>query len=209
MTREGPPLATLLRRIVDTPPDFLAEPKVGDQGVVHVDAVAGDVVALLGAPVPRGLLTCFVTTVSTTVSTTHSTTVSTTDRGERNRLSIALLACWICADPWLRVASVKAEELLRALDTVSSDLAPYAPAKSFHTDPERREELARTMLARLDLRPEGEREAQARDRLLSVSAAERKRLVEATRGAVERVRAIREALARKAAEESADKMWRE
>ena len=38
MTREGPPLATLLRRIVDTPPDFLAEPKVGDQGVVHVDA---------------------------------------------------------------------------------------------------------------------------------------------------------------------------
>ena len=193
MTREGPPLATLLRRIVDTPPDFLAEPKVGDQGVVHVDAVAGDVVALLGAPVPRGLLTCFVTT----------------NRGERNRLSIALLACWICADPWLRVASVKAEELLRALDAVSSDLAPYAPAKSFHTDPERREELARTMLARLDLRPEGEREAQARDRLLSVSAAERKRLVEATRGAVERVRAIRAALARKAAEESADKMWRE
>ena len=205
MTREGPPLATLLRRIVDTPPDFLAEPKVGDQGVVHVDAVAGDVVALLGAPVPRGLLTCFVTTVSTTVSTTDSTT----DSGERNRLSIALLACWICADPWLRVASVKAEELLRALDAVSSDLAPHAPAKSFHTDPERREELARTMLARLDLRPEGEREAQARDRLLSVSAAERKRLVEATRGAVERVRAIREALARKAAEESADKMWRE
>ena len=193
MTREGPPLGTLLRRIVDTPPDFLAEPKVGDQSVVHVDAVAGDVVALLGAPVPRGLLTCFVTT----------------DRGERNRLSIALLACWICADPWLRVASVKAEQLLRALDAVSSDLAPHAPAKSFHTDPERREELARTMLARLDLRPEGEREAQARDRLLSVSAAERKRLVEATRGAVERVRAIREALARKAAEESADKMWRE
>ena len=107
------------------------------------------------------------------------------------------------------MASVKAEELLRALDAVSSDLAPHAPAKSFHTDPERREELARTMLARLDLRPEGEREAQARDRLLSVSAAERKRLVEATRGAVERVRAIREALARKAAEESADKMWRE
>ena len=193
MTREGPPLATLLRRIVDTPPDFLAEPKVGDQGVVHVDAVAGDVVALLGAPVPRGLLTCFVTT----------------NRGKRNRLSIALLACWICADPWLRVASVKAEELLRALDAVSSDLAPHAPAKSFHTDPERREELARTMLARLDLRPEGEREAQARDRLLSVSAAERKRLVSATRGAAERVRAIREALARKAAEDSADKMWRE
>ena len=197
MTREGPPLATLLRRIVDTPPDFLAEPKVGDQGVVHVDAVAGDVVALLGAPVPRGPLKCFVTTVSTT------------DSSERNRLSIALLACWICADPWLRVASVKAEELLRALDAVSSDLAPHASAKSFHTDPERREELARTMLARLDLRPEGEREAQARDRLLSVSAAERKRLVEATRGAVERVRTIREALARKAAEESADKLWRE
>ena len=193
MTRDGPPLETVLRRIVDTPPDFLAEPKIGKRGVVHVDAIAGDVAALLGGAVSRTGL--------------HRYTA--TDSREQNRLAIALLACWVYADAWLRAAGINPQEMLNALDALSNELAPHAPAKSFHTDPDRREELARTALARLGLRPAGETQTQAQDRLINVSAAERKRTVDAARGAAERVRAIREALARKAAEESADKMWRE
>ena len=193
MIHDGPPLEILLRRIVDTPPDFLAEPKIGKRGVVHVDAIAGDVAALLGGAVSRTGL--------------HRYTA--TDSREQNRLAIALLACWVYADAWLRAAGINPQEMLNALDALSNELAPHAPAKSFHTDPDRREELARTALARLGLRPAGETQTQAQDRLINVSAAERKRTVEAARGAAERVRAIREALARKAAEESADKMWRE
>jgi len=193
MDREGPLLEKLLRRIIDTPPDFLAEPKVGNHGVVHVDAVAGDVASLLGGVHARKPLSRF----------------ATDDMSEQNRLAIALLACWVYADAWFRAAGIPPHTLIAALDALSSELSPHAPAKSFHADPDRREELVRTALARLNMRPAGETAAQAQDRLTNVSAAERRRTVDAARGAAERVRAIREALARKAAEESADKMWRE
>jgi len=76
-------------------------------------------------------------------------------------------------------------------------------------DPDRREELARVLLAHLGYRPAGETEAQASDRLSRISGTERQRLLAASRAAEERARAIREALAKKAAEESADKWTRE
>ena len=193
MKREGPPLETLLRRLVDTPPDFLAEPRIGNTGVVHVDAVIGDVATRFDTLVPKKQLQSFIAT----------------SKDERNRLALALLGAWVYAEAGFHGIGVTPTQMLAALETLSNELAPHAPAKAFHTDADRREELARTALARLDLRPAGESENQAHDRLVSISAAERKRAVEAAKGAVERMRAIREALARKAAQESADKMWRE
>jgi len=88
-------------------------------------------------------------------------------------------------------------------------MAVAAPAHRFTTDPERREELTRTMLARFGYLPAGETAAQAADRLAAISASERRRLLEASRAAEQRAREIREALARKAAQESADKWTRE
>ena len=64
-------------------------------------------------------------------------------------------------------------------------------------------------LARLGLRPAGETIAQAQDRLTTLSSAERQRVMRAARAAEERARAIREALVRKAAQESADKYTRD
>jgi hypothetical protein len=69
--------------------------------------------------------------------------------------------------------------------------------------------LARTLIAALGLVPAGESEAQALDRLSAVSVVERRRLLRASQEAEERARAVREALIRKAAEESADKYTRE
>ncbi|HEY1052340.1 MAG TPA: hypothetical protein VGE39_21355, partial [Prosthecobacter sp.] len=88
-------------------------------------------------------------------------------------------------------------------------LAAHTSSRSFVTDPDRREEIVRVALARLHLRPAGETAAQAQDRLTSLSASERQRVIAAARAAEERAQAIREALARKAAEESADKYTRE
>jgi hypothetical protein len=98
-------------------------------------------------------------------------------------------------------------------------LSLHAAARSFYTDPDHREELARTVLARLGYRPAVETPAQAQDRLVSVSTAERQRVVNAarsvekrareTRDAEKRAREVRAALARKAAEESADKWSRD
>ncbi len=100
-------------------------------------------------------------------------------------------------------------QLVRAIDAVATALSPRAPAASFSADADRREELVRTLLAALNHRPANETVVQAQDRLANVSSSQRNIAVTAARGIAERARKIREALARKAAEESADKMWRE
>ncbi len=98
--------------------------------------------------------------------------------------------------------------LARLLDAEASELAQVA-ARQFVTDPDRREELARVALARLGFRPAGETLAQAQDRLTTLNSAERARVMQAAQAAEQRARQIREALARKAAQESADKWTRE
>jgi hypothetical protein len=65
------------------------------------------------------------------------------------------------------------------------------------------------LLSHLGLRPQGETLAQAQDRLTVLSTTERKKVLAAAVAAEERARKIREALAKKAAEESADKWTRE
>jgi hypothetical protein len=99
--------------------------------------------------------------------------------------------------------------LANLLERGASELAQHTAVRKFLEDAERREELCRFALSRLELVPQGETEAQAADRLTSLSASERARVLAASRAAEERARAIREALAKKAAEESADKWTRE
>ena len=95
------------------------------------------------------------------------------------------------------------------LEAEANDLAPRVAARKFVTDPDRREELARLALARLGFRPAGETLAQAQDRLTTLNSAERARVMKAAQAGEQRARQIREALVRKAAEESADKYTRE
>ena len=193
MQHAGPPLESLTRRLLDTPPEFLAEPKIGSRGVVHVDALLGDVTTMLGERAPAGELRRFADPVG----------------GARNRLALAQLAAWVCADAWFRGAGIAPVRLIRAIDAAATALSSHAPAASFLADGDRREELVRTLLAALDHRPADESIEQAQDRLANVSSSQRQIAVSAARGMAERARKIREALARKAAEESADKMWRE
>lgn len=193
MNHEGPPLETLLHRLAETPGEFLATPRIGGRGAVQVDAVVADLVRSFGHMPEQALLAPF--------------------RGgtakDRNRLSVSLLLTWLLADEWFRAHTAKPSTLLSVLAEASAELAPSTAAEVFTRDPDRREEMARLALARLDFRPAGESVAQAQDRLKSISAAERARVIKAARAAEERARSIREALARKAAEESADKYTRE
>jgi hypothetical protein len=194
MKNEGPALESLLRRLAETPDDFLAEPRIGSAGKVHVAAVVHDWLGSLGVQAPASALKAF----EVTDAKTH-----------RNRLSISLLLAWLLSSPWFRRPGFDAAHALQALMDASQELSPFVPSKKFVTEPDRREELARVALARLDLRPEGESMAQAQDRLVTISTAERSRVVKAAQAAEQRARAIREALAKKAAEESADKYTRE
>jgi hypothetical protein len=131
------------------------------------------------------------------------------DAGRVNREAITMLLCWLLADEWAETAKPTAGDLFELLGATASELATQAPAQKYLNDPDRREELARLALARLGLRPAGETLAQSQDRLTSISSTERARVVRASRAAEERAREVREALARKAAQESADKYTRE
>jgi hypothetical protein len=193
MSQEGPPLEQLTRRLLETPAPFLAEPRIGNHGTVHVTALVADLLAAYGASADIDALKRF----------------GAGDRArERNPRMLTQILCWLLMDPALR-GKISASELLRMLFEEANALAEKVAAKDFIDSDERREELSRMALRSAGLRPAGESANVAEDRWLSVSSRERGRLAAASRAAEERARQIREALARKAAEESADKWSRE
>jgi hypothetical protein len=185
----------LTRRLTDTPPDFLDDPMVGAVGKVFVPALVNDLLHMHGTRTDAAALEPF---------------RGRDQKADRNRLSLTMIAAWLLADDWFLSLRIPPRDILELLNSGIAELAAAGTAaQKFVFDPERREELVRLTLARLNYRPAGETEAQATDRLSSLSATERRRLVEASRAAEMRARAIREALVRKAAEESADKWTRE
>jgi hypothetical protein len=124
----------------------------------------------------------------------------------------ALLFAWLLADPWFhRNAGTKVSQkrVWSTFTTLAVAHGGESSAGEWHGDPKRREEIVRSILATLELLPEGETEAQADDRLTRVSSAQRKRLLAAAREAEARAEVVREALAAKAAQEAADKYTRE
>ena len=193
MIQEGPTLEHLLRRLAETPSDFLAEPRTtSGRGIIHVPAVVADLLAFHDAG-PGDF---------------RSFTPDDSAPSIR-RAGVALLLCWLLADAELIARKIPATALATLLTEGASELASQNGAAKYRDDPERREEFVRFALARLDLRPAGESVTQAQDRLTALSSIERNRVLAASRAAEERSRAIREALARKAAQESADKYTRE
>lgn len=193
MKQEGPSLEHLLRRLAETPSDFLAAPRTtSGRGVVHVAAVVADLLAFHG----QGIADFRAFTPDDFAPSGR-------------RVGVALLLSWFLADPELIALKIPVSSLITLLTEGAAELASQNGAAKYRDDSERREELVRFALARLDLRPVGETIVQAQDRLTTLSSIERNRVLAASRAAVERSRAVREALARKAAQESADKYTRE
>lgn len=190
MEREGPMLEALLRRIAETPEDFLREPLISGKGEVHVAAVAGDLCRAHGTAPDQDAL-------------------ARLSAQARNAQAAALIGCWLLADDWFFAAKVDGARVLALLGADLVELAQQTASRKLMSDPDRREELARLALARLGYRPQGESREQAEDRLTSLSAVERKRVMQAAKKAEQRAREIREQLARQAAQEAADKWTRE
>jgi hypothetical protein len=191
MQQEGPILESMTRRLAETPDDFLAPPRGGASGRVSTAAVVGDLVRLLGGTASPAQLAPFGGT------------------GDARHLAVVQILCWLLSDEWFQHIRPGADSILQLLAVEAAEVVRYAPPRKFTTDPDRREELARLSLARLGFRPAGETPAQAQDRLTTLNSAERDRVMKASRAAEERARQIREALIRKAADESADKWTRE
>lgn len=190
----GPDLQHLLRRISSTPADFLDEPKTHSGGNLAVAALVHDTLRQTG--------------YNASVEQLHRFTSGHSEK-DHNRLSLVALAIWVLNDDWFKSTLRDADALLSLLDLAMQQLADASTATKYINDSERREEFARFLLARLNYRPAGESITQATDRLSALSSTERNRLLQESREAEARARAIREALAKQAAAESADKWTRE
>ena len=188
MTDEGPTLEALIRRLAECPSDFLAEPRIGRQGRVDVAAVVCDLIRSLGGHTP---------------SSTERDIFRQSDPMKcRNHFRLALIACWLMGDPWFISANKFAKPALRFITEGIVELASLIHAEKFVSDSDSREELVRVCLRELELRPAGESEAQATDRLEAMNTSERRKVIAATRAAQQRAQKVREELARKARAEA-------
>jgi hypothetical protein len=194
MTDEGPVLEKLTRHLTLCPADFLAEPKMGTRGAVHTGAVVSDLLVDLGGEA---------------LPMEEAAVFERDDKAKRNLLRLTLVSSWLLHEEWFTAAGRFARPAAGWLSGSLDGLAALVSADLFVTDPERREELARLCLRALGLRPSGETEAQASDRLNTMSSVERDRVLKATRAAELHAQQVREAMARKAAEEAAAKVTRE
>lgn len=188
-----PPLESLTRRLAETPADFLAEPQINRSGTVSVPAVVADLFNELGYPQASDSLQAF----------------TSNNKKDRNRLRLVLIASWLLHDPFFRSQPKLAHPALMFLYTGLPSLANLSDAERFVRDPDRREELARLCLQSLGLRPAGESEAQALDRLATLNTAERQRVIAAARAAEERAQEIRRKMAAEAARAAEAKMMPE
>lgn len=179
MKVEGPALQEMTRRVSECPAEFLEEPRIGESGTIHVDALVADLLRDVGGATPdTGQLARFRADKS----------------AERNRLAATAIACWLFHDDWFLERPEHAPAIFRFLADDVTELAAVVKASSLVSDPDRREELVRLALKTLGLRPAGESEAQAQDRLTTLSTVERRRVIAAARAAEERARAVREAM---------------
>lgn len=195
MTVEGPAIEHLTRRLSACPAEFLAEPVIGGKGAVLTAAVVSDLLRDLGG------------------SPLMPSEAKRLERGGAaagsRRLRLILIAAWLLHDEWFLgktdLAGVAGDFLDRRLD----ELAALVQPERFVDDADRREELARLTLAALGVRPAGETQEQARDRLATLDSAERRRVIAAAQESEKRSREVREAMRKRAAQEAAASYGRE
>ena len=181
----GPPLEYLTQRLQACPDVFLSDD-------IEAGPVAADGIRQLAGDLLRQV-------------NVQSLVVGRSDRAVR----VMLVTCWLLADEVFAHQPDLADPATRLLTSDIDALAEVISAEDCISDAGRREELVRFTLAALGLRPEGETEAQAADRLATLDSAARLEVVREAQVAEERARRIREAIARKARAEAAAKAPRE
>ena len=187
---EGPRIEALTRRLAECPRELLAEPRIeGRPEGIHVAAVVSDLLQDLGAPERLG--------------DDAAARWEGAGAPERNLLRLTLVACWLAHDPFFREAGRFAPGVEAWLARGLAPLAALVAADAFVGDPDRREELARLLLAALGLLPAGETAAQAADRLAELGSVERAKVIRDTRSQQERARQLRQAMEAERARQAA------
>jgi hypothetical protein len=192
MEKMGPSIELLLRRIAETPDYFLTELKNDGSPISQAIILIIELYLKFGLEVSSSVIHELETNLSSA-----------------NHRALAMICVWLLNDESLSDIKIDEPQVKNLLIQSLGTLAHLSSPQKFISDLERREEFVRLVLGRLNYRPKGETVNQAMDRLSSLSIVERKRLIKESQEAEKRARAIREALAKKAAEDSADKWTRE
>ena len=196
----GPDLFLLLQRLQNCPSEFLLPPVLDGapktySGQIRTDAVVNDLLFALGLEADGE-------EIYKSFRYSHT-------QANINYLQLVLITSYLFYDSWFLSAGTYGKKIKKLLAEKISDLASIVEAKQFVLDSERREELIRFCLKELNLKPAGETDAHANDRLMSVNSIERKRVIEESKAAQKRAQELREAIARREAEEAASKWNRE
>lgn len=191
MQNPGPALEPLLHRLTECPPEFLRIALPGSEDGTDVIAVVCDLLRPL--------------TSDSLPELAQEQLAELRGRTE-TQLKVISILCWLLRDDWFQSRPQLALGIWLLFGSARlRKLTEFVRPDKFVSDPDRREELIRTCLAELQFRPEGESVAQASDRLTTLDSVERDRVLRGTAVAERRAREIREAMARKKAEESASR----
>ncbi len=191
-----PPLGELLRWMAEMPAAFRAEPEGFPGGLVRVRAVVADL---------------FETCQGAAPSAESLATFAPADTGdtERNRLRWILATVHMLWHPAFRSRPLPLAGLERLLIQDIASVAGIVNRDQLDTDEERREELIRLTVRALALELPGETRNEADDRFRQVDSCERRRVLLGASERERRSREVREAMAKKAAQEAAAKVNRE
>ena len=192
MEKIGPPLEVLIRRLSETPEQFYVETKTDSSSFLKAIVLVVDLLNKFGISANNKIIQDFRPYFK-----------------DKNHRILAMACVWLLYDDSLSKISFTEAQIKNLLIEALDELSKLGKTEKFISNQERREELVRIVLSRLNYRPKGESIAQAKDRLSSLSIVERKHLFEEIKIAEKRAKEIREAIAKKAAEDSADKSSRE
>lgn len=192
---QRPSMEGLLRRLAECPPEFLAT-CLNANGGKQVAAIIADHFRIrTGEPLSRSQRDWL-----------KSLSLPTRSKQLERYWGLLSICVWLMHDDWFldraQFAGMGWSWLSGPTIRPLSDL--IHPAQ-FLSDPDRREELTRLCLLAHAVIPRGETPEQFHDRLNTLDSLERRRVLQATAAAERRARAVREAMARAKAMESASR----
>lgn len=190
----GPPLESLIKHLADCPPVFLRGLWPRDRDGIVTTAVFYDLLREI-------------TNWDESILQQRINALFVAEN--KNLRESQQVAAWLFFHPWFRKFARTidmGEALLRLCSEDLPRLDPHVPSESLIRLEDRIEELARLALKKCGTTPEGESQSVAEDRLTAVSTLVREQLAEKT---ASRARAIRKAMAEKAAREAANVYGRE
>lgn len=196
MNIPGPSLDSLVHRLGECPPEFLELTMEESRGAEILIAILGDTFREYGEHNPWHAEDPFHDRLRRKPNDASNS---------RHRGLLGVVA-WLLFDEWFQQnASMAGRAWLWMQGEEIAALSRLVRPELFTSDMDRREELVRVLLASMDVRPAGETIEQSRDRKATLDSIERSKVVQATKAAEKRAREIREAMARKAALESASR----